>query len=84
MKEAHRVLRPGGRVLVTMIGRLIGKIGHMIWWYNEYKHRKIEEGKVMGFDQCEVTSMLASAGLSSIDPRGFVFSLDTLTIARKS
>ena len=33
-----------------MIGRLIGDVGHAIWWYSEDKHRDIAEGEVMGID----------------------------------
>jgi len=30
LREAHRVLRPGGRVILTMIGRFLGEVGHRI------------------------------------------------------
>ena len=39
LAEAVRVLRPGGRVVATMIGRWLGLVGHKIWWYSEEKHR---------------------------------------------
>jgi SAM-dependent methyltransferase len=83
LKEAYRVLRPGGKVMITMIGRWIGKVGHMIWWYSEDKHRTIEEGEVMGLDQSDVNTLLGEAGFADVETHGFVYGLNTLTIAKK-
>src|SRR5215813_962502 len=41
--EARRVLKPGGRVIVTMIGPWVGGIGHKLWWYSEEKHRDVDD-----------------------------------------
>lgn len=48
LREAHRVLRPGGRVVATMIDPVLGEVGHRLWWYGEDKHRETQPGEVGG------------------------------------
>jgi SAM-dependent methyltransferase len=81
--EAKRVLRPGGRALITMIGRFIGIIGHAIWWYSEDKHRDIATGEEMGLDHKEVMSLIQNSGFADIRLRHFVYGLNTLYVATK-
>ena len=83
LREARRLLRPGGRVIVTMIGRWIGEIGHKLWWYSEDKHREIAEGELMGMDPREVIDLLTAAGFELVAHRRFVYGLNHLFIAQK-
>ncbi len=76
MREAVRVLRPDGQVIVTMIGRLIGDVGHAIWWYSEDKHRDVADGEVMGIDPRDVEQLMREAGLVDIQRTGFVYGLN--------
>lgn len=39
VKEARRLLKPDGRVLITMIDQKLGNIGHAIGWCSEDKKR---------------------------------------------
>jgi len=79
--EARRVLRPGGRVVVTMIGRLVGGVGHRLWWYSEDKHRDVDEHELMGMDPDEVRGLLGAAGLRIAHERSFVYGLNRLYVA---
>jgi SAM-dependent methyltransferase len=79
--EARRLLRPGGRVVVTMISRLIGTIGHGLWWYSEDKHREIHAEEDMGLDRGEVVAMLDKARLKLARVSTFVYGLNTLYVA---
>jgi len=81
--EARRVLKPGGRLVATMIGRLIGDIGHKIWWYSEDKHREVAEGEVMGMDPHDMMSLLTGAGYIEIQHRRFLYRLNHLFVAKK-
>lgn len=83
MAEAMRVLRPGGRVVVTMIGRLVGNVGHAIWWYSEDKHREVQQGEVMGMDPSEVRRLIAEAGFRDLEERTFVYGLNYLFVAER-
>jgi len=52
--EARRVLRRDGLLIVTMISRLIGGIGHRLWWYSEDKHRRTDADELPGMDTRDV------------------------------
>jgi ubiquinone/menaquinone biosynthesis C-methylase UbiE len=78
--EARRVLRPGGRVVATMIGRFIGKVGHALWWYSEDKHRDIDEHEEMGLDQAEMLSLFQNAGYRLVKQESFVYGLNGLYV----
>ncbi len=83
IKEAHRVLRPGGRLIATMIGKFIGDIGHAIWWYSEDKHREVADGEVMGIDPDGMVRLFESGGFENIRVKGFVYGLNRLYLASR-
>ncbi|AWO92869.1 MULTISPECIES: class I SAM-dependent methyltransferase [Bradyrhizobium] len=84
LKEAHRVLKPGGLLVATMIGRLIGDVGHAIWWYSEDKHRDVAEGEVMGIDKTEMLRLLEQAGFRQVSVKRFVYGMNYLYLATRT
>jgi SAM-dependent methyltransferase len=85
LREGFRVLRPGGRLVATMINRFIGDIGHKIWWYGEDRHRGgMLEGETGGLNVSEVRELLAAAGFRNVQFRRFCYGLNGLYVATKS
>lgn len=84
LKEAHRVLKPGGRVVSTMIGRLIGDVGHAIWWYSEDKHRDVADGEVMGINSVDMLHLFDQAGFRDVSIRRFVYGMNYLYLANRN
>ncbi len=78
--DARRVLRPGGRVVMTMIGRVLGTIGHAIWWYSEDKHRDVDEHEEMGLDHGEIIRLFDRASFKLVKLEQFVYRLNHLYV----
>lgn len=84
LAEAFRVLRPAGRVVITMIGPVIGRVGHALWWYSEDKHRHVADGERMGMSPASVLGLLRQAGFVRPETRRFVYGLNHLFVAQKA
>jgi SAM-dependent methyltransferase len=79
--EARRVLRPGGRVVMTMINPILGGVGHVIWWDSEDKHRGgMGPGEVGGLWTREIVRMSEAAGLRLIRHDRFVYWMNHLYV----
>ena len=81
LHEARRLLRPDGRLIITMINPLWGGIGHFLWWYSEDKKRGgMKEGEVGGLWKGEILKLCRSAGLCLEVHRRFIFGLNNLYV----
>ena len=81
LKEAWRVLAPGGRVVMTMINPLLGDIGHAIWWYSEDKQRGgMLPGEVGGMWTRDIVALCAAVGLRLETHRRFVYGMNHLYV----
>lgn len=84
LREAWRVLRKDGHVVVTMIDPILSWIGHRIWWYSEDKHRGgMSRGETYGFWPRQIRQLMSEAGFTLIVERGFVYKLNRLYVGRK-
>lgn len=83
LEEAYRLLKPGGRVVVTMIGSLVGRVGHALWWYSEDKQRDLHPDELMGLDAAEVQRLLKRAKFTLSSHERFGYGLNNLFIAEK-
>jgi ubiquinone/menaquinone biosynthesis C-methylase UbiE len=84
LSEALRVLKPGGRLLATMISCWVGGIGHALWWYSEEKHRPVHADEVMGLDPRDLLELFQKAGFKSESKRRFLYGMNNLYIGTKS
>ncbi len=80
LAEARRLLRPGGRVLITMINPLLGGLGHKLWWYSEDKHRDVDAREVGGMWTKTIVRLCADAGLALARHKRFVYGMNHLYV----
>lgn len=79
--EVKRLLRPGGRFVVTMINPILGGIGHAIWWYAEDRHRGgMIEGEVGGLWNGDIERMCQAQGLELQHHQRFVYGMNHLLV----
>ena len=79
--EARRLLRPGGRMVITMIGPVLGGVGHVIWWYGEDRKRGgMEAGEVGGLSKRDIVELCRRAGLKLVLHKRFVYRLNSLYV----
>jgi SAM-dependent methyltransferase len=83
--EARRIIKPDGRLIITMIDPILGDIGHAIWWYSEDKHRGgMLEGEVGGMWTSEIVKMCEQAGFTLQLHRRFVYGMNNLYVFRSN
>lgn len=81
--EARRLIRPDGRLVVTMISPLLGAIGHKIWWYGEDRRRGgMREGETPGLSTRQVVGLCRRAGFALEMHRRFVYLMNHLYVFR--
>jgi len=79
--EARRVIRPGGRLVLTMIDPILGGVGHAIWWYSEDKLRGgMKPGEMGGMWTSHVNAICLKAGFRPIHHRRFVYGMNNLYV----
>ena len=79
--EARRLIKPDGRLIVTMIGPVTGGVGHALWWYSEDKKRGgMVEGEVGGLANREVIRLCRAAGFELSLHRRFEYGLNNLFV----
>ena len=84
LKEAHRVLQPEGRLIVTMIPPQLGNMGHKFWWYDEHHKRGgMKQGEVGGMTRKQVVSLCDSAGFCLTGHKTFQFHLNNIYLFEK-
>lgn len=84
--EAYRVLRPGGRVLITMLTPLVGRVWHrlMRWRDPDQQVRGMQTGEVWGIADASVRRMLGGAGFVGWRINTFQCGLNRLHQATKA
>ena len=86
VKEAGRVLKADGRIIVTMITPRWGKFVH--WWRfrndPDHQERHIDhDHELMGMSPDHIRGILHGAGFHNIKRKKFVFGLNSIYIAER-
>jgi len=86
VKEAGRVLKKDGRIIITMI---TPKLGNFIHWLRsrndpDKQERHINsENELMGMSHEQTRSILKEAGFTKIKQKSFVYGLNNIYIAKR-
>lgn len=86
LREARRVLKSGGKIILTMINPVVSVITHKVRYHYDpdQSERGMQEGEVWGFWKQEIYNMLESAGFERVTSETFVFGLNRGYVAFKT
>jgi SAM-dependent methyltransferase len=85
LREARRLLAPGGQVLITMISPVVGYVGHrLFWWYSEDKTRGMAAGETYGLSAEKIQQLAVNAGFVIARHSRFVYGLNHLYELKKA
>jgi ubiquinone/menaquinone biosynthesis C-methylase UbiE len=83
--EAYRVLKPGGRIIVTMITAPVGRVWHFVRRSGDADQveRGMQAGEVHGMSRSQVHHLLTQAGFRICSEQRFMLGLNLMTVATK-
>lgn len=86
LKEACRVTKSGGQIIITMIPPLWGRFIHWLRFRNDPDHqdRNIDhDHELLGMHSTHVRSLMKDAGYTNITTKRFVFGINSIYIGKK-
>ncbi len=85
LTEANRVLRPGGRICITMIPPRLSTVWHLLRrpWDADQSEREMKPGEVYGLTPDEVDRLLSATGFGAVYSKRFMLGINRLTVACK-
>ncbi len=85
IKEAHRVLKRNGEIIITMINPFWGLLVHkLVFWFDYDRERGIAEGEEYGLTKKFVMQLLHSSGFKNVKTLSFLYGLNKLYIGEKA
>ena len=83
LKNARRLLRKNGYVLITNITPFISRIWHLwAFWDHDQHERGMIEGEVFGFTDVELREIISDSGYKVVETAGFSWGLNTLYVLK--
>ena len=81
LNEARRVIKPGGRILITNLTPFVSMVWHKIaFWDADQNERGMKEGEVWGFNDTQLKEMVGKAGFHLVKRIAFMWGLNHLYI----
>jgi len=82
LNECRRVLRPGGRVVITMLTPRTSRIWHWVRapWDADQRERGMRPGEVYGFTTAQLLELFKEAGFTLLSQRRFMLGLNRVYI----
>lgn len=86
LREASRLLRNDGIIVITMIPPKISRVWHFLRkpWDADQNERGMVKGEVFGFRREELRKLLRNAGFKIIIEKPFMLHINNITIAEKN
>ena len=85
LAEAYRVLKPGGRIVITMIPPGVSRVWHFVRkpWDADQSERGMKAGEVYGLTPTEVRRRIEDAGFRIFKERRFMLGINRITVGVK-
>ncbi|MEW6607666.1 MAG: methyltransferase domain-containing protein [bacterium] len=83
LKEARRILKKDGRIIITMIAPLIGKIAHLIEIKDELMRGEIHQNEKHGLSLQDIKAIFKEANLIIEKTKSFEFGLNKIYLLKK-
>ncbi len=82
LREAHRILRPDGHFVMTMIPPALSRVWHFLRspWDADQHERGMSAGEVYGLGREKVISLARNAGFCLKRTQSFMFSVNTVFV----
>jgi SAM-dependent methyltransferase len=82
LDECRRVLRPGGRVVITMLTPRTSRVWHWFRapWDADQRERGMQPGEVFGFTSAQLLELFARAGFQLLFRERFMLGLNHLYV----
>ena len=85
LREARRLLKPGGQVVMTNLTPRLSRLWHAwAFWDADQHERGMAEGEVWGFTHGQLLGLAATAGFELAARRPFSWGLNSLYIFRRA
>ena len=83
--ECFRLLKPNGRMVITMIPPVISTVWHFLRkpWDVDQTERGMKEGEVYGLNKSEIVKLFASQGFKLDFDQGFMLKINRLYVFKK-
>src|SRR5688500_3150071 len=82
LNECRRVLKPGGRLIITMLTPRMSRIWHWLRapWDADQRDRGMQPGEVYGFTSAELIELCRRAGFTLLSQERFMFGLNRVYV----